>query len=76
MGFYNFSKEFIVRCALLAYSKDIKFKVNNLSSECLFQFEKEWNSEGGLKATIKEAFTLLKITAIMIIQLHHTMQLP
>jgi len=60
MGFYNFSKEFIVRCALLAYSKDIKFKVNNLSSECLFQFEKEWNSEGGLKATIKEAFTLLK----------------
>ena len=60
MGFYNFSKEFIVRCALLVYSTDIKFKINNLSKKCLTQFENEWNDENGVKAAIKEVFTLLK----------------
>lgn len=59
-GFYNFSKEFIVRCALLIYSKDIRFKINNLSSDCLQQFENDWDTEQGIKATIKEVFTLLK----------------
>lgn len=60
IGFYSFSKKFIVRCALLTYSKDIKFKVNNLSPELLSKFENNWNTEDGLKATIKEVFLLLK----------------
>ena len=53
MGFYNFSKEFIVRCALLIYSKDVRFKINNLSQDCLNQFEAEWNQDNGIKNTIK-----------------------
>ena len=60
MGFYNFSKEFIVRCALLIYSKDVRFKINNLSQDCLNRFEAEWNQDNGIKNTIKEVFTLLK----------------
>lgn len=60
MGFYSFSKEFIVRCALLIYCNDVRFKVNNLSQNCLKNFEKEWNTKNGIKATIKEVFGLLK----------------
>lgn len=60
MGFYNFSKDFIVRCALLIYSMDVRFKINNLSKKCLSQFENDWNTENGVKAAIKEVFSLLK----------------
>lgn len=60
MGFYNFSKEFIVRCALLIYSEDVRFKINNLFKDCLSSFENDWNTENGVKTTIKEVFTLLK----------------
>lgn len=60
MGFYYFSKEFIVRCALLLYSQDVKFKIDNLSKNCLVEFEQNWDGDNGLKATIREVFTLLK----------------
>ncbi len=60
MGFYNFSKVFIVRYALLIYSNDIRFKVNNLTKDCLKKMETDWNEAYGVKATIREVFTLLK----------------
>lgn len=63
MGFYTFSKDFIVRCALLIYSDDIRFKINNLTPKTLAEFEKNWDSESderSIKSAIKETFDLLK----------------
>ncbi|XMB85417.1 DUF262 domain-containing protein [Mycoplasmatota bacterium WC44] len=56
MGFF-IKKDFVLKVFLVLYSKDIKFKVTNFSTENAKDFELRWDE---IRSVIKSTFALIK----------------
>jgi uncharacterized protein with ParB-like and HNH nuclease domain len=54
---FSISKDFIFKTYLYLFSKDIRFKVTNFSSDNAHNFEKDWD---GIRDAIQSAFELIK----------------
>jgi len=54
---FSISKDFILKVFLYLYSKDIKFKVKNFSTENAEEFEQQWDK---IRNSILEVFDLVK----------------
>lgn len=54
---FTISKEFIFKAYLYLYSKDIRFKVTNFSSDNAHNFEKDWDE---IRDAIQSTFELIK----------------
>ncbi len=53
---FNISKDFILKCYLYLFSRDIKFKVHNFNKENARNFEENWEK---IRDTIIETFRLV-----------------
>ncbi len=54
---FSISKDFILKVFLYLYSKDIKFKVKNFSTQNAEEFEQQWDK---IRNSILEVFNLVK----------------